>query len=70
MTTTEPSRYLRRDELCRYMDCGPSFIHKLVHQGKLTPRRVSPRCTLYSLDEVHKWIESTAKDCAPTDEAA
>lgn len=57
-------RYVRKSGLCEYMDCGPTFVYQLTLQGKLTPIRLSPRLTVYDLDEADALIELVRKEAA------
>lgn len=50
--------YARKAGVCEFLDCGPTFVHKLVHAGKLTPIRLSRRLTVYDLAEAEKLIEA------------
>jgi|GEM_PF-5261833 len=56
-TVEIPARqYVRKAALCERFACGPTFIHKLVRQGKLTPIRLSPRMTVYDPAEMEKLV--------------
>lgn len=50
-------QYVRKSALCQFLDCGPSFVYALVRQGKLTPIRLSPRLTVYDLQEARQLID-------------
>lgn len=60
-------QYVRKAALCERFDCGPTFIHKLVRQGKLTAIRLSPRMTVYDPAEMEKLVDdarASAKEAA------
>ena len=55
----ETSKYLRAKAMAKYLGVGLSTIWYWSKQGKLTPKRISERVTLFSVDEADKLINGT-----------
>jgi len=49
-------KYLRAKALARYLNIGQSTIWLYAKQGKLTPKKISDRVTLFSVEEAEKLI--------------
>lgn len=54
----EAQKYLRAKPLADYMGIGKSTVWLYAKQGKLTPKKVSARVTLFSVEEADKLINS------------
>jgi len=50
-TTMETPKYLRAKEMAKYLNIGLSTVWLYAKQGKLTPKKLSERVTLFSVDE-------------------
>lgn len=42
--------------MAKYLSCGLSTVWLYAKQGKLTPKKLSDRVTLFSVDEANKLI--------------
>ncbi len=51
-------KYLRAKETAEYMGIGLSTVWLYAKQGKLTPKHISPRVTVFSIDEVNALIDN------------
>lgn len=49
-------KYLRANEVKDYLGIGLSTVWHFAKIGKLTPKKISKRVTLFSIDEVEKLI--------------
>lgn len=49
-------KYIRAKEMAKYLSCGLSTVWLYAKQGKLTPKKLSDRVTLFSVDEANKLI--------------
>lgn len=56
-TIMQTQKYLRAKEMAKYLQCGISTIWLYSKQGKLTPKKPSPRVTLFSIDEAEKLMQ-------------
>lgn len=50
------TKYLRAKEMAKYLNIGLSTVWLFSKQGKLTPKKLSARVTLFSIDEADKLI--------------
>ena len=55
----ETSKYLRAKAMALYLNIGLSTVWLYAKQGKLTPKKLSERVTLFSVEEANKLINST-----------
>lgn len=55
----ETQKYLRAKAMASYLNIGLSTVWLYAKQGKLTPKRISERVTLFSVDEANKLINGT-----------
>ena len=51
-------KYLRAKEVAEYLGIGLSTVWLYAKQGKLTPKVVSKRVTVFSLDEIDKLMDN------------
>lgn len=52
----ETQKYLRAKEMAKYLNIGRSTLWLWAKQGKLTPKKISERVTLFSVEEADKLI--------------
>jgi len=50
--------YLRAKEMAKYLNIGLSTIWLYAKQGKLHPKKLSAKVTLFSVEEANKLINS------------
>jgi predicted DNA-binding transcriptional regulator AlpA len=53
-------KYLRAKEMAKYLNIGLSTVWLFAKQGKLTPKKLSERVTLFSIEEADKIFASSA----------
>ena len=51
-------KYLRAKAMASYLNIGLSTVWLYAKQGKLTPKKLSERVTLFSVEEADKLINS------------
>ncbi|MFK5937794.1 MAG: helix-turn-helix domain-containing protein [Sulfurimonas sp.] len=51
-------KYLRAKETAEYLSIGLSTVWLYAKQGKLTPKKISARVTVFDIDEVNAFIEN------------
>jgi len=51
-------KYLRAKEVAEYLGIGLSTVWFYAKQGKLTPKIVSKRVTVFSIDEIDKLMDN------------
>lgn len=51
-------KFMRAKKVSQYMGVGLSTVWLYAKQGKLTPKKVSERVTVFSIDEVNALIEN------------
>lgn len=49
-------KYLRAKAMAEYLNIGLSTVWLYAKQGKLTPKKLSERVTLFSVDEADRLI--------------
>lgn len=49
-------KYLRAANVAKYLNIGKSTVWLYAKQGKLTPKKLSSRVTVFDIDEVNKLI--------------
>jgi len=59
--STEKKQLFRAKEVAHYMGIGLSTVWLYAKQGKLTPKKVSARVTLFSKDEIDNLIYQEVK---------
>ena len=52
------TKYLRAKAMASYLNIGLSTVWLYAKQGKLTPKKVSDRVTLFSVEEADRLINS------------
>lgn len=52
------TKYLRAKAMAEYLNIGLSTVWLYAKQGRLTPRKISERVTLFSVEEADKLINS------------
>jgi len=50
-------KYLRAKEVAEYIGVGLSTVWLYASNGTLTPKKISSRVTVFSIDEIDKLIE-------------
>jgi predicted DNA-binding transcriptional regulator AlpA len=55
------TKYLRAKPMAKYLNIGLSTIWLFAKQGKLTPKKLSERVTLFSVEEADKLINGGVK---------
>ncbi|MDF1877295.1 DNA-binding protein [Sulfurimonas sp. SAG-AH-194-L11] len=51
-------KYLRAKEVAEYMGIGLSTVWLYASNGTLTPKKISARVTVFSIDEINNLINS------------
>jgi len=51
-------RYYRAPEVAIYLGIAPSTVWLYAKQGKLTPKKLSSRVTVFSLDEIETLLDN------------
>ncbi len=51
-------KYLRAKEVSEYMGIGLSTVWLYASNGTLTPKKISSRVTVFSIDEINNLIEA------------
>lgn len=54
-------KYLRAREMAKYLNIALSTVWLYAKQGKLTPKKLSDRVTLFSVDEADKLINGLSE---------
>ena len=54
-------KYLRAKEVAEYMGIGLTTVWLYAREGKLTPKKISARVTVFSIEEIEKLIEGIKK---------
>ncbi len=52
-------QYLRALEVAEYLSIGLSTVWLYAKQGKLTPKKLSSRVTVFNLDEINSLFSDT-----------
>jgi predicted DNA-binding transcriptional regulator AlpA len=55
------TKYLRAKPMAKYLNIGLSTVWLFAKQGKLTPKKLSERVTLFSVEEADKLINGGVK---------
>jgi predicted DNA-binding transcriptional regulator AlpA len=50
------AKHLRAKEMAKYLNIGLSTVWLYAKQGKLTPKKLSDRVTLFSVEEADRLI--------------
>lgn len=50
------TKYLRAKKMAKYLNIGLSTVWLYAKQGKLTPKKLSGRVTLFSVEEADRLI--------------
>lgn len=50
-------KYLRASEVAEYLSIGKSTVWLYAKQGKLTPKKLSSRVTVFDIDDVNKLFD-------------
>jgi len=50
-------KYLRAKETAEYLSIGLSTVWHYAKIGKLTPKKISSRVTVFSVDEINNLLE-------------
>ena len=53
-SNTTPKKFLRAKEVAKYLGIGLSTVWLYAKKGKLTPRKISDRVTVFSIEEVER----------------
>lgn len=51
-------KYLRAKEVAEYLGIGMSTVWLYAKQGKLNPKKISSRVTVFNIDNIEAFIES------------
>lgn len=54
----ETPKYLRAKAMAEYLNIGLSTVWLYAKQGRLTPKKISDRVTLFSVEEADKLFNS------------
>jgi len=57
---TSKQKYLRAKGMAEYLNIGLSTVWLYSKEGKLTPKKLSARVTLFSVDEADKLMNEVA----------
>ena len=52
-------KYLRAKEVAEYLGIGLSTVWLYAKQGKLVPKRISSRVTIFKLSDVEEYVNNT-----------
>lgn len=52
-------KFLRAKEVAEYMGIGLSTVWLYASNGTLTPKKISPRVTVFSIEEIDNLIENS-----------
>ncbi len=55
-------RWLRAKEVSQYLSIGLSTVWLYSAQGRLTARKVSPKVTVFDIDEVNRLFDREVQD--------
>lgn len=59
------AKVLRAKEASQYVGIGVSTFWRWVQEGKIPQgRKISPRCTLWKVEDLDAYLESVMNDCA------
>ena len=66
LNETQTKKFMRAKELAKYLGIGLSTVWLYAKQGKITPKKISERVTVFEVTEVEKaligggaiWISS------------
>lgn len=53
-------QYYRASEACLFLGVGLSTIWLYAKQGKLTPKKLSPRVTIFDIDDLNNLINNAS----------
>ncbi len=56
MKEQTPQKYMRAKEVANYMGIGLSTVWHYAKIGTLTPKKLSPRVTVFSIEEIDNLI--------------
>ncbi|QKF72746.1 hypothetical protein AFAEC_0555 [Aliarcobacter faecis] len=54
MSAVDKPKYLRAKDLSNYLGIGLSTLWKYAKQGKITPKKVGPKITVFEVAEAEK----------------
>jgi predicted DNA-binding transcriptional regulator AlpA len=58
-------KYLRAKEMAKYLNIGLSTVWLYAKQGRMTPKKISDRVTLFSVEEADKLVSKENTICVP-----
>ena len=61
MNANTQKKYMRPKEVAAYMGIGMTTVWRYAKEGKLNPRKISPRVTVFNIDEIENLINGMAK---------
>jgi predicted DNA-binding transcriptional regulator AlpA len=56
----QAKKYMRAKEVAKYLGIGASTVWLYAKQGKLTPKKISPRVTVFTIDEIDSILKEVA----------
>lgn len=57
----EEKKFMRAKQLSKFLNIGISTVWLYAKQGKITPRKLSERVTVFEVDEVEKALFGAGK---------
>ena len=61
MNVSTKKKYMRPKEVAEYMRISIVTVWRYAKEGKLNPRKISPRVTVFNIDEIENLINGMAK---------
>jgi len=58
---TSKKRWLRAKDVAEYLSCGLSTVWHYASIGKLTPKKISARVTIFDINEIDALINSAVE---------
>lgn len=55
---TSTKKYYRAKEVAKHLSIGLSTVWLYAKEGKLTPVKLSPRVTVFDIEEINKLFDS------------
>lgn len=51
-------KFMRAKEVAKYLSVGKSTVWLYAKEGKLTPKKLSERVTVFDIEEINKLFDS------------
>ncbi len=53
----EVKQWYRAKEVAEYLSCGLSTVWLMASQGRLKPKKISSRVTVFHIDDIHSLFD-------------